>query len=187
MRTQIHQLIKSINPYDQLEREHIDFSLRWIESGREIFRIEKPATPDIHLVSYFLVMEPKTNEVLLVDHNRAKLWLPTGGHVEPNEHPKETVKREVREELNIEAEFLFEEPVFLSVAKTVGNHPVHTDVSIWYLLKGDPSCNYIYDRNEFNQIRWFEIDKIPFDHSDQHMKRFIQKINCPHMFAGTVV
>ena len=33
-----------------------------------------------------------------------------------------------------------------------------------------------HDKDEFNQIEWFGIVKIPFEKSDPHMKRFIQKI-----------
>lgn len=54
IRSSIHHLVSSIRPLDSLEQEHIDFVLCWIESGSELVRIEQPATPDIHLVSYFV-------------------------------------------------------------------------------------------------------------------------------------
>jgi 8-oxo-dGTP diphosphatase len=82
IRSDIHQLVSSIEPLDSLEQEHIDFVLRWIESGAEVFRLEKPATPDIHLVSYFVVIDQTTNQILLTDHKKSGLWLPPGGHVE---------------------------------------------------------------------------------------------------------
>lgn len=176
LRKKIQCLISSMRPLDSLEKEHIHFALDWIESGNEIFRIEKPATPDTHLVSYFLITSPEMNRILLVDHKKAELWLPPGGHVDPGEDPKETVRREAKEELGIDAEFLFDEPLLLTVTKTVGNVARHTDVSLWYLLKGDPSKVLDYDPNEFHQIRWFGIDKIPFEKSDPHMKRFIEKM-----------
>ena len=44
--------------------------------------------------------------MLLVDHRNAKLWLPTGGHVERDEHPWRTVEREAAEEPGIEARSL---------------------------------------------------------------------------------
>lgn len=176
LRKKIQCLISSMKPLDSIEKEHIHFALNWIESGNEIFRIEKPATPDTHLVSYFVIASPEMNRILLVDHKKAELWLPPGGHVDPGEDPKETVKREAKEELGIDAEFLFDEPLLLTITKTVGNVARHTDVSLWYLLKGDPSQVLDYDRNEFHQIRWFGIDEIPFEKSDPHMKRFIEKM-----------
>jgi 8-oxo-dGTP diphosphatase len=177
IRSAIHQLVSLIRPLDNVEKEHIRFVLDWIGSGNEIFRLEKPATPDTHLVSYFVIISPERDQILLVDHKKAELWLPPGGHVDPGEDPKETVRREAKEELGIEAEFLSDEPLLLTVTKTVGNVATHTDVSFWYLLKGDPSQVLDYDHDEFHQIRWFGIDQIPFENSDPHMKRFIEKMS----------
>lgn len=173
----IYQVITTINPLDKTEQEHIRFVIDWIESGSEIFRIEKPATPETHLVSYFVIVSPDMDQILLVDHKKAELWLPPGGHVDPGEDPKETVRREAKEELDIDAEFFSDEPLFLTVTKTVGNIAKHTDVSLWYLLKCDPLQSLNYDQNEFNQIRWFPINEVPFEKSDPHMKRFLQKIS----------
>ena len=176
IRLGIHQIVSSMKPFDSLEKEHIQFVLDWIESGSEIFRIEKPAVPDTHLVSYFVIVSKEVDQILLVDHKKAELWLPPGGHVDPGEDPKETVKREAKEELEIDAEFLFSDPLFLTVNKTVGNVTQHTDVSLWYVLKGDPNQILKFDSGEFHQIRWFPIDEIPFEKSDPHMKRFIEKL-----------
>ena len=85
---QIKETIFSIAPFNKKEEQDLLFTKDWLDSGAEIFRIAKPATPDPHLVSYFLLLDPKANEVLLVDHKKAGLWLPTGGHVELNEHRK---------------------------------------------------------------------------------------------------
>lgn len=176
IRSKIHQTVSKIRPLDSLEEQHTRFVLDWIESGSEIFRIEKPATPETHLVSYFVIASPEMDRILLVDHKKAELWLPPGGHVDPGEDPKEAVRREAKEELGIDAEFLFDEPLLLTVTKTVGNVTKHTDVSLWYLLKGDLSQVLDYDPNEFHQIRWFRIDEIPFEKSDPHTKRFIKKM-----------
>lgn len=176
IRDEIRHSVAIIQPIDSLEKQHIDFVVHWIESEAEIFRIEKPATPPMHLVSYFLVFSSGHFKVLLVDHKKAELWLPPGGHVEPCEHPRETVIREAKEELGIDAKFLFEDPLFVTVTETVGNVIQHTDVSLWYVLKGNSDDPLIYDESEFNQIRWFEIDEIPFEKSDPHLRRFIKKM-----------
>lgn len=177
IRNTIFDMVSRIDPFDALEKEHKDFVLEWIASGVELFRIEKPAVPEIHLVSYFIGVSEDLSKVLLVDHKKAELWLPAGGHVEPGEHPKETVSREAEEELGIKAKFLFEDPIFLTVTKTVGNVTKHTDVSLWYVLKEDPKVQLNYDAEEFNQIRWFERDQIPFEKSDPHLKRFLDKLS----------
>lgn len=114
--------------------------------------------------------------MLLVDHKQARLWLPTGGHVEIDEDPKETVKRECVEELNSEVEFYFADPIFITSTVTVGLTAGHTDVSLWYVLKGNHQGYYEFDLGEFNDIRWFGLDEIPFETSDPHMRRFVKKL-----------
>jgi len=59
----------------------VHFAKGWIDSGAQIFRLMKPETPDPHLVAYFLLLDPAQKKVLLVDHKKAGLWLPSGGHV----------------------------------------------------------------------------------------------------------
>lgn len=178
IRTVIDQIVSSIEPLDPLESEQKQFVRNWIQSGKEIFRVAKPATPDTHLVSYFAVISPTEKKILLVDHKKAKRWLPPGGHVEPNEHPHDTVKREVKEELGIEADFLLDSPLFLTISKTSGAATGigHSDVSLWYVLSGSSQTLLDYDKKEFKRIRWFGIEDIPFDKSDPHMQRFITKL-----------
>jgi 8-oxo-dGTP diphosphatase len=176
IRKEILTAIASIIPFDNVEREHLNFVKDWIASGAGIFRIAKPDKPNIHLVSYFIVIDPQTNELLLVDHKKAELWLPPGGHVELNEHPRKTVKRKVKEELGIDAEFMFEDPLFLTVTNTVKNVACHTDVSFWYVLRGNREMLLAFDTDEFYQIQWFHQKEIPYERTDPHMKRFLDKV-----------
>jgi 8-oxo-dGTP diphosphatase len=176
IRDEIKMIVASIIPFDSVEKEHINFVKDWLESDAEIFRIAKPDKPHIHLVSYFMVVDPDSNEFLLVDHKKAQLWLPPGGHVEPNEHPREAVIREAKEELGIESEFLLKDPLFLTVINTVGNEASHTDVSLWYVVRADRHNFSGFDSEEFHQIRWFRRNEIPFERTDPHMKRFIDKM-----------
>lgn len=101
----IIQEISNIQPLDRLENQHIEDTLTWIKSGASIFRIQKPDIPPKHLVSYFVLLDIVQQKLLLVDHKMAKLWLPPGGHVEVDEHPRTTVIRECEEELGIQANF----------------------------------------------------------------------------------
>jgi 8-oxo-dGTP pyrophosphatase MutT (NUDIX family) len=54
-------------------------------------------------VTGFLVHEGR---VLLHWHRRNQLWLPMGGHIEPDEDPIQAVLREVREESGVAAEVM---------------------------------------------------------------------------------
>jgi hypothetical protein len=92
MREEIRKEVERIVPFDEVESRDKEGVLEWIESGVELCRLKKPDVSPKHLVSYFLVVDG--DHLLLVDHINAGLWLPTGGHVEPGEHPRTTVERE---------------------------------------------------------------------------------------------
>lgn len=176
IREHIHHIVSSITPYDDLEQKHIHDTCLWIESGAPIFRVQKPDVPNKHLVSYFVLFDEANQKILLVDHKKALLWLPSGGHVEIDEDPKTTAERECLEELNVTADFWATDPLFLTSTLTVGLTAGHTDVSLWYVLKGDSHKIYEFDHEEFNDIRWFHLDEIPYENSDPHMGRFIEKL-----------
>ena len=164
----------AIEPHDHLENQTIATVIDWINSGVELCRISKPDVPKTHLVSYFVVVDG--DYLLLVDHRNARMWLPTGGHVEPGEHPRETVLRECAEELSVQAEFLIDAPVLVSRTETVGITRGHTDVSIWYAIKGDRQAHLNYDEREFKGIRWFHKDELP-EKTDPHLGRCVKKLH----------
>jgi len=177
MRDQIRTEVESISPLDEVEERTKAEVLDWIDSGAELCRLAKPATPSRHLVSYFAVVDG--DHMLLVDHINAQRWLPAGGHVEPGEHPRTTVIREAKEELAIRAGFLREAPLLLTSTVTVGRTAGHTDVSFWYLLDGDRSRDISYDETEFHSVRWFHRDSIPLHRADPEMPRFLAKLYGP--------
>ncbi len=172
MRDKIREEVVLIEPIDDLERETISNILIWIDSGAELCRIDKPATPDKHLVSYFVVLDGEY--ILLVDHINAEKWLPTGGHVEPGEHPRETATRECLEELYFECEFLLKTPILITSTETVGKTSGHTDISIWYAIKGNKSLQVEFDPGEFYAVKWFHKDNLP-GNTDPHLYRFVKK------------
>ncbi len=174
MREAIREEVELIQPLDGLELETKRDVLAWIDSGAELCRRVKPATPPKHLISYFAVVDG--DHVLLVDHINAELWLPTGGHVDPGEHPRDTALREAQEELSLDGEFLKEGPVFVTVTETVGKTAGHTDVSLWYVLRGDRNSSLAFDTSEFHDAKWFHRDDVPLDRTDKHMARFLQKL-----------
>jgi 8-oxo-dGTP diphosphatase len=185
-RTKIAELIKQIKPFDAEEREHIKDVLAWIDSGAPIFRIEKPATPLKHLVSYSVLVDLKEKKILLLDHKKALKKLPSGGHIDKDEMPYETAKRELVEELGIEPKPAFgnsEVPFFLTVMETVGLTPGHVDVDLWYVFEGDSKLKINDEaeefKREFDGFHWLGFDEIlraPIEEFDAHMHRFVNKL-----------
>ena len=68
------------------------------------------------------------------------------------------------------------EPVFLTVTDTVGRTAGRTDVSLWYVLRGDQKRELAFDRNQFRGVRWFHRDAVPLERADPYMGRFLTKL-----------
>ena len=176
MTLRVRSELLAIKPVDAAEREHLSDAIDWVDSGAPLFRTAKPAVPAKHLVSYFAVVD--NGHILLVDHKNAQLWLPTGGHVEPDEDPRETVVRELKEELGLEiAVDKVGPPQMVTVTETVGLTSGHTDVSLWYAISGSRSAKLKFDPSEFNEARWFRYSEVPLARSDPHLGRFLAKLS----------
>ncbi|NKZ39498.1 NUDIX hydrolase [Oleiagrimonas citrea] len=178
MRASIRAELRSIRPLDAMENDHLTDALAWVESGAELCRLAKPATPPKHLVAYFAVVDD--GHILLVDHRNAQRWLPTGGHVEPGEHPRQTVARELKEELGLAPGHPIAAPLMVTCTTTVGLTAGHVDVSLWYVVHAERTQPIVFDEGEFLAARWFVFDQVPFARSDPHMPRFIAKLAADH-------
>ncbi len=180
LRLQIAKEVKSIIPFDELEQTHLDATLEWIASSANLFRIQPPDKPPKHLVSYFILVDREHRSLLLGDHIKAQLWLPTGGHVRLGEHPRQTVVRESLEEVGLPAIFLnHDKPLFITNTTTVGLTPGHVDVSLWYILSGNIHTPLTFERQEFTDMNWFTFDEVLASHPaifDPHMQRFTYKL-----------
>lgn len=174
MRNAIRAELEMIEPHDSLEQAHLVEALAWVDSGAELCRISKPATPPKHLVSYFAVVDG--DHILLVDHRNAQLWLPTGGHVEPGEHPRDTVIRELKEELSLVPIGPVGAPLMLTCTTTVGLTAGHRDVSLWYVVEASREQPITFDEQEFDSVQWFRFSEVPFERSDPQMRRFVEKL-----------
>lgn len=175
--------LSTIRPFDDIERAHLSDALSWVDSGAPLFRTAKPATSPKHLVSYFSLVSDR--RILLVDHKDARLWLPTGGHVEPDENPRMAVVRELQEELGVSLPLAaVGPPLMVTVTTTVGLSAGHTDVSLWYEVHMDSAAHLEFARDEFHSVRWFPFAKVPLHRSDPHLGRFIAKLQAVRTSAS---
>ena len=177
----VHELVSDIEAVDLAESEHRADALAWLASTDDVFRRVKPSTPGKHLVSYVVMVDPIDRSIFLVDHINAGLWLPSGGHVEPDENPTETARREAVEELGVTPDFSLagERPLFVTVTNTVGIDHGHTDVSLWYAFAAGQDTSVTPDPREFKDARWWtadEIDSTPDGRFDPHFRRFTAKL-----------
>ncbi|MFD6160483.1 NUDIX hydrolase [Nocardia sp. NPDC060256] len=174
----VAEIVRGIAPFDALEQEHIDEASTWLASTDDVFRRSKPSTPRRHLVSYVVLVDLEARAVLLGRHRLAGLWLPTGGHVDPGEHPLTAARREAVEEIGIDADFTVTgtAPLFLTITTTLGPDS-HDDVSLWYLVRGTRAQRYSLDPREFSAEQWWDIDKFGIPDADPHFGRFLAKLD----------
>jgi 8-oxo-dGTP diphosphatase len=186
LRAVISDLVAGVCPLDGREAADQAAILEWIASGQPVFRTVPPATPPRHLVSYFALVDSARRMVLLGDHVKSGLWLPSGGHVEDGEDPRDTVSRAASEELGIRATFHDRlgagRPFFLTVTPTVRENS-HEDVSLWFVLACDRDAELAPDPREYRGVRWFSLDGgdgWPADRFDPEMGRFARKVMASH-------
>ena len=179
--TTIKAIVDIIQPFDDIERDIKLDVIDWVDSGAQLFRISKPDNPNKHLVSYFVLFDDINNSVLLIDHIKSHLWLPTGGHVDIDEDPYDTAVREAYEELHITADFTtpFGSNPFFVTATVTNGCGYHTDVSLWYIIKGDSTKELWFDKQEMNGYKWLTLDEIlltDISTMDEQMHRFTNKM-----------
>jgi 8-oxo-dGTP diphosphatase len=181
-RAVVRDLIFEVSPCDKREATDRAWMLDWVDSGIQLFRLAKPATPPQHLAVYAALLDEASHSILLVDHVKAKAWLMPGGHVDQGEDPRGTVVREVSEELGIVPAFhpLFgDAPFFLTVAQTRGAQS-HTDVTLWFVFAVDRYAPITPDPREFSDVRWFRLDETvtwATEQFDPGMARFVAKLS----------
>lgn len=126
-----------------------------------------PAVIRHFTASAFVVWDGR---VLLLLHRQKRLWLPPGGHVEPDETPAATARREVREETG------------LSVQITSPRHPPgqahaaprpeasleveveagHVHLDLVYFARPAPASNpeALHPNEEAEALRWWAAEEL---------------------------
>ena len=109
------------------------------------------------------------DKVLLIHHKKLNLWLPVGGHIDLNETPDQALKREFKEETNLDIEIIgnFSIPLVGNTKENLAL-PFHTNVHnvgdhdhccFYYLCETtDPS--QLITNNELKGAEWFTKDDL---------------------------
>ena len=176
-RETLTHLVAAVVPCDAIEAAHQADVVDWIASGVDIYRLQKPATPPKHLVVYAVILDAARGHVFLIDHRKARRWLPTGGHVDPGEHPFTAARRELLEETGAKLPALSEAPLLLTVTDVIGSGDArHTDVTLWYGFTASMDASFALDAAECAQGAWFGAGMLSSIACEVHLPRFMAKI-----------
>jgi 8-oxo-dGTP pyrophosphatase MutT (NUDIX family) len=105
--------------------------------------------------------------VLLLLHAKLAMWLPPGGHVDPNELPDDAAVREVLEETGVRAELVGEraprvgDPIPLVRPEGVQLEriaPGHEHIDLVYFAR--PSGGQIVASPECERAGWYHLDEL---------------------------
>jgi 8-oxo-dGTP diphosphatase len=183
-RRQLDQLLGSLRPFDRQEAADLGEACAWVGRGEPLWRVGHPGDPggpSPHLVVYTVVIDADLGALYLVENRRAQRWMPSGGHVRPEEHPADAAVRKLAEELGVQLPFLdglSSSPLFLTITDTVGPTP-HRDVSLWFVFGASVTTGLAWDDSQVVQARWWTFDEIRSAHpSSLHpsVVRFIGKL-----------
>ena len=127
------------------------------------------------------------DKVLFIHHRKLDMWLPVGGHIDPNETFDEAVKREVKEETNLDVELIGNSGLIpsaqvkkvLALPFDVNLHSVgdHDHCCLFYLCKALNPEELKFRESELKNAKWLskeEISQVPLDSylSKQVLKAF---------------
>ena len=129
--------------------------------------MEKQFTATVYIID--------NEKVLLIFHRKLQKWLPPGGHMDCDETPPQTAKREALEETGLEIEFIqqeniwidhwnaqsFERP-YLCLLENIpafGEMPAHQHIDFVYLAY-PVGGQIVQNLDETLGIRWFTWDEI---------------------------
>ncbi len=107
----------------------------------------------------------KDKKVLLTWNKKCNIWIPIGGHIEPNELPCDSVIREAKEESGLDIEI-----VSLNKAKTA-NIAQPIQINLDHIKEDHKHINLMYfakvkggqmmkESDEGTALKWFSLEEV---------------------------
>lgn len=143
------------------------------------FRITLPMQKHFTATAFIVDSQKRT---LLLWHKRLNRWMPPGGHVDDNETPEDTAKRECKEETGLDVEIIgdaqedlftdnpdegqmLKKPIALLLENIPESEergePAHQHMDFLYLARPlDETQTLQLEANEGSEIRWFTVEEI---------------------------
>lgn len=113
------------------------------------------------------------SKLLLIHHQKLNLWLPVGGHIDANETPDNALRREIKEEVNLDIDLIGKSSVpVVGNAKENCALPFHTNLhsvgdhdhyGLFYLCQAQ-NPELLLLNKEVKNARWFSVEDL--EHND---------------------
>lgn len=127
----------------------------------------------------------------MIHHNKLKVWLPPGGHVDDNELPDDAVLREIFEETGIKVKLISNkrelalsdkrcrelETPFIVLLEDISGDGTHNHIDMVYLCKAINE-ELVPQEKEIHGIGWFTIEQLKtLDTYDNVIKVVIRAVD----------
>lgn len=177
MNKQFLELVDKLEKIDFVDPKIVSQFKTRLKENPKVYKAEGTSE---HFCSFLVPVDFDKRMVFMGHHIKANDWIPPGGHMEPEELPEDTARREFKEEL---AYSLTTEKILLkNLGITNVKHPlglctVHFD--FWCIIPIKKQ-EFVFDRREFYDARW-----IPFEEAiDKSYRTNIQKIMRSVLLTG---
>jgi 8-oxo-dGTP pyrophosphatase MutT (NUDIX family) len=138
------------------------------------------ATRDFTVATFVVHSE----QVLLLFHRKLRLWLPPGGHIEPNELPDEAAVREVWEEAAIRCELVGKRGVGVAYPRqlvrpagiqleSIG--PDHEHVDLIYFARPLDGLALPRGNGEGDSVGWYPIGSLASLGAPEDVRRWAER------------
>lgn len=119
-----------------------------------------------HFCVYFAAYDRECQQVFIGHHKKSGLWLFNGGHIDKNETPDQTLKREIAEEWGLDIDLqTTADPKLITITRIKNKHrptKCKTHYDIWYFVpvsKHNFFPNQDNLDNEFYITGWKSIEQ----------------------------
>lgn len=114
------------------------------------------------------------NKLLLIHHAKLDLWLPLGGHIDPDEIPDDAMMREAREEMGLDIELIGEcgipqvgnmsRKCKLPFHVSIHNVGDHDHCCFFYVCKAINADKAMMNEEEVKNYGWFSREDLHQSH-----------------------
>lgn len=130
-----------------------------------------------HVTASAWIVDKKAKSALLVHHKKLGLWLQPGGHCDGDPDVVRVAKKEVQEETGLDHfEIVSDRILDLDIHEIPlwNQIPAHYHYDVRFLIYAD-SHQTLTVSHESNDVRWFNLDKIPNVSPDISVVRLAKK------------
>ena len=163
-------------PADDLESRHCDALLALLTTSSDPF--SRAAFDPGHVTASCFIVDPATGRLLLHHHRRLDRWLQMGGHLEPDEAPRDAARREGSEESGLGDLRLTDDIVDLDVHVIPAGRgePEHLHFDVRYVAATVRPEAIRFVAEESRDLAWFALRDAEPRMNEAASSRVIRKI-----------